>query len=366
MSEFIVQLSNISKRFGTQTILENISLDVRNGEFLTLLGPSGCGKTTLLRIISGSEFADQGKVIIQGSDVTDLQPEERHVHMVFQNYALFPHMSVFDNVAFGLECKKVAKDEIKQRVMEMLRAVKLEKFTNHKPSELSGGQQQRVAIARAVVNRPIVLLLDEPLSALDYDLRKEMQVELKELQRSLKITFILVTHDQEEALSMSDRIVVMKQGNVEQIGSARDVYENPTNLYVADFIGDANIFFTEVMSADGSNLSVAIEGKTLQLSNRNNYQTGHKIVVIVRPEDVNVYSENKLTDAIKKQALTGVIQEVIYKGSTVDLMVKLPSGQQMTVTEFFDEDDETLTHTIGDKIWMHWPTGWEVILNDER
>ena len=365
MSDFIVQLNHISKSFAKKNIINNINLDVHNGEFLTLLGPSGCGKTTLLRIIAGSEFPDAGRVIIDNVDVTDLEPEKRHVHTVFQNYALFPHMTVFNNIAFGLQCKGVDKKEIKQRVMEILRIVKLEKFSDHKPSELSGGQQQRVAIARAVVNRPIVLLLDEPLSALDYDLRKDMQVELKELQRTLKITFILVTHDQEEALSMSDRIVVMNEGRIEQIGSARDIYENPANLYVADFIGNANIFFTSVITADNSKLSVKIEEKIFEFTNKNNYKINQKLVIIVRPEDIQVYPENKLIEDMQHNDLFGIIHQVVYKGSTIDLIIDLPSGKQITVTEFFNEGDQEIERKIGDQVWMHWPLGWEVILDDQ-
>ena len=238
----VVELQNVSKSINHQIILNNLSLSVKEGEFLTLLGPSGCGKTTLLRLISGFEEPTSGKIFIDGKDVSGLPPHKRHVHTVFQSYALFPHMSVFQNVAFGLKCQKVPSKQIKVQVEEVLKMVKLEAYVDRKPSQLSGGQQQRIAIARAAVNRPRVLLLDEPLSSLDYRLRKNMQIELKQLQRRLGITFIFVTHDQEEALSMSDRIVVLHEGNIEQMGTPREVYEEPRNLNVAKFIGEVNIF----------------------------------------------------------------------------------------------------------------------------
>lgn len=366
MSDFIVQLSQISKHFGKQTIIDDINLEVKNGEFLTLLGPSGCGKTTLLRIISGSEVPDTGKIVLNGLDVTDLQPEERQVHRVFQNYALFPHMTVFENVAFGLECKNIPKAEIRQRVTEILATVKLEEFIYHKPSQLSGGQQQRVAIARAAVNRPLVLLLDEPLSALDYSLRKKMQIELKELQRTLNITFILVTHDQEEALSMSDRIVVMNKGKIAQIGSPRDIYENPINRYVANFIGNANMLSTVVTHTKEKTLSCTIEGKVFQFENKHHYQVNQKIVIVMRPEDIQVYPTHKLNEEIRDHALSGSIHEVIYKGSTIDLIIDMPSGKQLTITEFFNEDDQTTEYKKEETIWIHWPLGWEVILDDNE
>src|SRR5690348_17040427 len=248
MSQHIIELHGVHKSIHGQGILHNIDLEVRNGEFLTLLGPSGCGKTTLLRLISGFEEPTQGKVFIENKDVSGLPPHRRHVHTVFQNYALFPHMSVYENVAFGLLCQKLPSKEVEARVKEVLKIVKLENYLARKPDQLSGGQQQRVAIARAVVNRPLVLLLDEPLSSLDYRLRKTMQIELKQLQRKLGITFIFVTHDQEEALSMSDRVVVMHEGSIEQVGTPRQVYEEPQNLTVANFIGEANLFDSEIIA----------------------------------------------------------------------------------------------------------------------
>ena len=233
----IVQLKNITKSFGDNQVLKPISLDIYEGEFLTLLGSSGCGKTTTLRIIAGFETPTEGNVYIEDKDVTELAPYNRDVNTVFQSYALFPHMTVFDNIAFGLVEKKMDKKEIKKKVLEMLDLVQLHGFEKRKPSQMSGGQKQRVALARALVNSPKVLLLDEPLGALDLKLRKQMQVELKRLQKKLGITFVYVTHDQEEALTMSDRIAVMHQGHFEQIGTAKEIYENPQTKFVASFIG---------------------------------------------------------------------------------------------------------------------------------
>ncbi len=360
MAENIVSLQGISKSFNDQTILKRLDLDIKNGEFLTLLGPSGCGKTTLLRMISGFEEPDSGTIYIDGKDAKGLPPHERHVHTVFQSYALFPHMSVFDNVAFGLRCKKVPEAEIKTRVHEALRMVKLEEFSDRKPAQLSGGQQQRVAIARAVVNRPLVLLLDEPLSSLDYRLRKTMQLELRQLQRKLGITFIFVTHDQEEALSMSDRVVVMSEGVITQVGTPRQVYEEPASLSVAKFIGEVNIFETVVESVDDGKLTVTLEGMQRTCVNRKGFAKDDKVLVLVRPEDIRIYDNNEVQDT--SNMYRGTVEEVIYKGTTVDLMVRFESGTLLAATEFFDEDDDSLVYTIGEKVWMHWVNGWEVIL----
>jgi len=364
MSEYIVELKGVSKRFGDYQALEEIDLTIRNGEFLTLLGPSGCGKTTILRLISGLERPDTGSIYINGQDVTDWPPEHRHLNMVFQSYALFPHMSVFENIAFGLRCKKIPKEEIDGRVEEILRIVKLTKLAERKPSQLSGGQQQRVAIARAVVNRPLVLLLDEPLSALDYNLRKDMQVELKQLQRKLGVTFVFVTHDQEEALSMSDRVAVMNEGKVEQLGSPRDVYEEPVSLYVAEFIGEANIFETKVIRTNKKNIIVNIEGKRFTFKNKRGCKTRQEVNIMVRPEDLAVWRENEIADKASEMdsMLPGKVEQVIYKGSIVELIVRLESNKRLFATEFFNEDDEKLDYQIGEPVWVNWLPGWEVVL----
>ena len=358
----IITLNGLSKSFDNKSVLSPIDLDILDGEFLTLLGPSGCGKTTLLRLLAGFETPDQGCVMIQGEDVTDLPPEKRHLNMVFQSYALFPHMTVFDNIAFGLRCQKWDKTVIQDHVNEALRMVRLEEFAERKPNQLSGGQQQRVAIARAVVNRPLVLLLDEPLSALDYHLRRNMRVELKALQRRLGITFVLVTHDQEEALSLSDRVVVMNHGCIEQVGTPRDIYEQPNNLYVAGFVGDANIFCCDVIAASNETIEVDIAGARVHFKNTKHYKTGNRVNIVIRPEDIQVWGLREIEADDEHEFLSGVVSEVIYKGSTVDLIVTLSTGQLISATEFFNEDDEKLEYDIGEKVLLQWQPGWEVVL----
>ncbi|MDR1057133.1 MAG: spermidine/putrescine ABC transporter ATP-binding protein PotA [Coxiellaceae bacterium] len=362
MNSNIIELRDVSKRFGDYQALQKTNITIKNGEFITLLGPSGCGKTTFLRLISGFEKPDTGKIFIDGRDVTYLPPEKRHLNTVFQSYALFPHMTVYDNVAFGLRCKKIPEYEIKPRIIEVLRMVKLDQLAERKPNQLSGGQQQRVAIARAVINEPIVLLLDEPLSALDYNLRKTMQIELKQLQRRLGITFIFVTHDQEEALSMSDRVAVMNEGYIEQLGTPKDVYEEPESLYVAEFIGEANIFDTEILETYDNKLVVDIEGKLIVLNNKKDLVAKQKAHIMIRPEDITVWGENEITPEESKSMLPGVVEQVIYKGSTVDLIVRLPSEKKILAVEFFNEDDEKLDYHSTEKVWIDWIPGWEVIL----
>jgi spermidine/putrescine transport system ATP-binding protein len=364
MNGNVLELKGVYKKFHDQEVLKDIHFEVKHGEFLTLLGASGCGKTTLLRLISGFEEPDSGIICINGKVVKGLSPQQRHVNTVFQSYALFPHLNVFDNVAFGLRCKgNFTKEAIQQQVNDALKMVKLESLSERKPYQLSGGQQQRVAIARAVVNKPSILLLDEPLSSLDYRLRKNMQIELKQLQTQLGITFILVTHDQEEALSMSDRVVVMHEGCIEQIGTPREVYEEPHSLRVARFIGEVNIFETQVVSVDTHVFHVLIEGKPFTLKNRRHFTANQKVYTLVRPEDLEVWSPSEVTDT--SQMFPGVVEQVIYKGSTVDLMVRLESKTLLAATQFFNEDDEKLDFHSGESVWIHWIPGWEVILPDE-
>ncbi len=360
MQQPIIQLQNIAKSYGDQIALHPFDLTIYNAEFLTLLGPSGCGKTSLLRLLSGFETPDTGKILLNNQDITHVDPEQRHINMVFQNYALFPHMSVYDNIAFGLECQKVPSKEIHERVTEIMRRVKLDDLAHRKPKQLSGGQQQRVAIARAVINEPLVLLLDEPLSALDYHLRKTMRIELKALQRRLGITFILVTHDQEEALSMSDRVVVMNHGKIEQVGAPRDVYEEPKNLYVAQFIGETNIFNTPVLAKHDNKIEVEIAGDRVSFNTQQDLAIGQLVNILIRPEDIKVWGINEIED--KGDLLHGQVAEVIYKGSTVDLVVQLDNGRQVFASEFFDDDDENLDYKIGERVLIQWQPGWEVIL----
>jgi len=255
MANSIVSLKKVNKFFGKNHVIKDLNLDIKEGEFLTLLGPSGCGKTTILRMIAGFEEATSGIIEVEGERIEDKEPYQRDVNTVFQSYALFPHMTVFDNVAYGLVIKKIPKSEIKKRVKEMLELVQLVGFEGRKPDAMSGGQKQRVAIARALINNPKVLLLDEPLGALDLKLRKQMQIELKRLQRQLKITFVYVTHDQEEALTMSDRIAVIREGVIEQLDDPGNIYRNPSTKFVAGFIGESNLFDGTVVS-EGNTISI--------------------------------------------------------------------------------------------------------------
>ena len=298
---------------GHSRALEGIDLSISNGEFLTLLGPSGCGKTTILRILFGLRDPGSGRRIHRRAADERRPPERRQVNTVFQNYALFPHMTVRDNVAFGLRMQSCPKGEIEGRVLEALRMVHLEQYADRRPHQLSGGQQQRVAIARAVVNKPLVLLLDEPFSALDYKLRRAMQLEIKRLQRRLGITFVFVTHDQEEAFAMSDRVVVMNQGRIEQIGTPQEIYEEPSNLYVARFVGEINILPARIASVPGEGIYIAdISGRRFTLRTSRPFVAGDRVNVLLRPEDIRVYAHDD--ERPEGPYLTGRIEETVYKG----------------------------------------------------
>ncbi|MDO3381152.1 spermidine/putrescine ABC transporter ATP-binding protein PotA [Gilvimarinus algae] len=356
----LLSLQGLSKTFGSSRVLNQFDMTIYDGEFFTLLGPSGCGKTTILNMIAGLETSDTGSILLDGQDITGIPAEQRPVNTVFQSYALFPHMTVFDNVAFGLRMAKVAKAEIPARVREALEMVKLNHLADRKPAQLSGGQQQRVAIARAVVNRPKLLLLDESLSALDYKLRQQMQIELKRLQRQLGITFIYVTHDQEEALSMSDRVVVMNNGRVQQLGSPREIYENPANLFVARFIGEINQLRGEVVSVESDHTyEVKVEGLQWQLQANHNFTPGTKVHVLLRPEDLRI---TYIDEDHKDQFLTGTVVERSYKGSTLDSLIRLESGIELTTSEFFNEDDPSFDYRPNQKVAVNWVPGWEVVL----
>lgn len=315
MSQNIIEIQGISKVYGDNTVLDNLSLNIRKNEFLTLLGPSGCGKTTTLKIIAGFENADSGKVVFNGNDISDLPPYKRQLNTVFQKYALFPHMNIYENIAFGLKIKKVPKEEIDKKVREMLKMVALEGFEKRSVESLSGGQQQRVAIARALVNEPQVLLLDEPLGALDLKLRKEMQLELKKIQKRLGITFIFVTHDQEEALTMSDTIVVMNKGVIQQMGSPEDIYNEPANAFVADFIGESNIL-SGIMIEDykvkfSNNVFSCVDG---------GFNKNEDIDVVIRPEDIEITT-------LDKGMLTGKVNSVTFKGVHYEIEVETENNK---------------------------------------
>ena len=326
--EVIIDLTDVSKSFDGEMVLDHINLKIHDKEFVTLLGPSGCGKTTTLRIIGGFESPDTGDVCFDGKSVKDVPPHKRSVNTVFQKYALFPHLNVFENVAFGLRLKKTPEDEIRTRVKEMLTMVNLKGFERRRVSTLSGGQQQRVAIARALINEPEVLLLDEPLGALDLKLRKDMQNELKKIQKATGITFIYVTHDQEEALSMSDVVVVMANGQIQQIGSPTDIYNEPENAFVADFIGESNI-------VDGIMLDdykVRFSGHTFECVDAG-FGKNQKVDVVVRPEDVDVV-------ALDKGMLKGTVTSVTFKGVHWEIIVDIGGFKWMIQTTDFVAEGE--------------------------
>ncbi len=385
--DVLLQITHLKKTYDDTEVLSDINLNIKHGEFLTLLGPSGCGKTTLLRLIAGFEQPTAGAIYLDGVQMAGLSADKRLVNTVFQQYALFPHMTVAQNVAYGLKLKKVPKDEIQTRVREMLAMVQMENFANRRPQDLSGGQQQRVAIARAVINRPKLLLLDEPLSALDYKLRLQMQSELKRLQRELGITFVFVTHDQEEALSMSDRIAVMKDGKFQQIGTPIEIYENPANLFTAKFIGETNLFKAEVKGIyldqpdrDGKvtngRIEVAVcEAQETQVSEKpailrnlrrptfdKEVQVGDIVNLLLRPEDLRIYDVNDCT----RTGLIGRVIESNYKGSTLDSIIKLDNGHIIKASEFFDEDDPSFDYKINEPVKVTWVDGWEWVLPNEE
>ena len=310
MKDNIISLQGISKTYEDNTVLDGLNLDIKKNEFLTLLGPSGCGKTTTLKIIAGFEYADDGKVLFENKDMNNIPPYERAVNTVFQKYALFPHMNIYENIAFGLKIKKMPKDDIDRKVKEMLKLVALEGFEKRSVDSLSGGQQQRIAIARALVNEPKVLLLDEPLGALDLKLRQEMQTELKKIQQKLGITFIFVTHDQEEALTMSDTIVVMNKGKIQQMGTPEDIYNEPENAFVARFIGESNIF-DGIMHDD---YKVEFCGKNFDCVDKG-FDKDENIDVVIRPEDIRMTVANE-------GMLIGIVTSVVFKGVHYEIMVK--------------------------------------------
>ena len=334
----LIQFKNIVKDFDGQLVLKGINLDIFENEFVTLLGPSGCGKTTLLRILGGFLSQSEGHVVFDGEEISNVPAYQREINTVFQKYALFPHMNVYENIAFGLKIKKEAKDIIDQKVNRMLRLVNLEEYGQRSVTEMSGGQQQRIAIARALVNEPKVLLLDEPLGALDLKLRKEMQHELKKIQQEVGITFIYVTHDQEEALTMSDKIVVMKDGEIQQIGSPTDIYNEPINAYVANFIGESNI-------VDGVMLNdyeVMFEDKKFKCVDFG-FKKDEKVDVVIRPEDLDIVSK-------EKGKLKGIVKSVLFKGVHNEIVVETKSGTSISVLMYVSDDRPVINEAAREKM----------------
>jgi len=360
MSEYAVELSDVSKHFGAVVAVDEVSLSVRDGEFFSLLGPSGCGKTTTLRLIAGFELPTSGEVYIGGEPQGETPPYKRPSNTVFQNYALFPHMTVYQNVAFGLEMQKTPKDETRRRVTEALEMVRLPGMECRRPNQLSGGQMQRIALARALVNHPKVLLLDEPLGALDLKLRKAMQLELKALQHQIGLTFIYVTHDQEEALTMSDRIAVMSGGRVLQLGRPEEIYEQPANRFVADFIGETNFLVGKVTAVQAGEASVIIDGTlTIHVQAPPGVTPGQETTIAIRPEKISLYAESP-----GPCALPGIIQEVIYIGTDMRYIVQITEHAAIIAREQNVEPDAAIRFARGDRIYLLWPAGCARLLTE--
>ena len=347
-SDIIIDIKHVSKSFGDKTVLDDINLYVKRGEFITLLGPSGCGKTTMLRMIAGFTSVDQGEILLDGKDLGGIPPHKRPLNTVFQKYALFPHLDVYDNVAFGLKLKKVPEDEIARKVSKVLKLVSMSDYEDRDVNSLSGGQQQRIAIARALVNQPEVLLLDEPLAALDLKMRKDMQIELKEMHEKLGITFIYVTHDQEEALTLSDTIVVMNDGRIQQIGTPTDIYNEPVNSFVADFIGESNIvngtmIYDRKVNFIGHDFDCVDEG----------FGENVPVDVVVRPEDIYIMNN------LEKAQFTGVVRSCIFKGVHYEMTVMTDEGFEVIIQDYN-------AFEVGSKVGMLIKPGDIQVMKKER
>jgi spermidine/putrescine ABC transporter ATP-binding subunit len=343
----IVEIKNVNKKYADNHVVHDLNLEIYEGEFLTMLGPSGCGKTTILRMIGGFEEASGGEILIEGENVEEKEPFERNVNTVFQSYALFPHLNIFNNIAYGLKMKKVPKEEIKQRVQKMLELVQLNGYDKRFPSQLSGGQKQRVAIARALINNPRVLLLDEPLGALDLKLRKEMQLELKNLQKKLGITFVYVTHDQEEALTMSDRIAIMNQGYLDQLDTPEGIYDKPKTRFVADFIGESNLFEATIKSQKYGIAKIGLEsGEALgMIDPEMTFQEMEMVYACVRPEKLK-YSREE----VEGFHLQGVVQEQVYVGNIIKSNIVIGNGQKLKLSRMDREE----IPKIGEVVNLYW------------
>ncbi|MCQ2081212.1 MAG: ABC transporter ATP-binding protein [Lachnospiraceae bacterium] len=358
----MIELISVTKKFGEMNAVNHINLTVYEGEFLTFLGPSGCGKTTTLRMIAGFEDPSDGKIFIDGKDCDNVPPNLRDVNTVFQNYALFPHLSIRDNIAFGLKLKKLPKEEIDKKVDKMVKLIKLEEHINKKPSQLSGGQKQRVAIARSLVNEPKVLLLDEPLGALDLKLRKEMQIELKHLQRELGITFVYVTHDQEEALTISDRIVIMNKGNIEQLGTATEIYDTPRTKFAANFIGETNLISGWIMEQDDQRTLINVHNSIMEAFEvEKKYNVRDKVCICVRPE--NMHFVDYLPDYSEERynTITAIYDEQIYIGNLRRHILHTPEGEEIKITRYARKDEN---YNRGDYVKICWSKKRCILVND--
>jgi spermidine/putrescine transport system ATP-binding protein len=344
-----IVVEGCTKRFDDVLAVNDVTLAIPGGEFFSMLGPSGCGKTTTLRMIAGFETPDEGRILLQGRDVTAVPPQRRNVNMVFQSYGLFPHMSVGENIAFGLKIKRLDRAETEQRVAEVIRTVRLAGLDDRRPAQLSGGQQQRVALARALVNRPAALLLDEPLGALDLQLRKEMQLELKQLQARTGTTFVYVTHDQEEAMTMSDRIAVMRGGVVEQLATPRELYARPASAFVAGFIGVSNLITVRVDRREGGMLAMELaDGERLLAVDAGG--AGDEVQITVRPEWIKLGEESV---GERESRVTGTVTDIVYLGSVTQLLVLLRTGERLTVHRLNDQIDHVDPHP-GEQVVLRW------------
>ena len=352
-----VKLENIVKRYGTTMAVNDVSLDIRQGEFLTLLGPSGCGKTTTLRLVSGFIQPTSGAIYFGDKDVTGIAPQHRQIGMVFQDYALFPHLTVSENISFGLVERRYEKAAIKKRVNELLSLIKLEDAADRYPSEISGGQAQRVAVARAVAHPPSVLLMDEPLGALDLKLRETMQIELRRIQKELGITAVYVTHDQSEAMNMSDRIVVMNSGIIEQIGSPQGIYANPKSVFVANFIGQVNILDCEVKEQTDKATELDYHSQSIMAPNINPLQQGTSIFLAIRPEDIKVTTK---AAGKSENSLKGIVSEALFSGNIMKISITLLSNDVIKV----ECQPKANSFSLGDDVYVNWlPADCNVLLN---
>jgi spermidine/putrescine transport system ATP-binding protein len=354
-------LKNLTKTYGDFNAVDDLSLVIPKGSFFALLGPSGCGKTTTLRMIAGLEEPTSGTISVGTTDITDMKPYKRPVNTVFQNYALFPHLSIYENIAFGLRRRGVSDAEVKAQVEKVLNLVELPQLAERKPNQLSGGQQQRIAVARAIVNRPALLLLDEPLGALDLKLRRQMQIELKWIQTEIGITFVHVTHDQEEAMTMADTIAVMNHGKIEQMGAPDELYDSPKTKFVANFLGQSNLIPGTISGNDGDNLVIDLYGTKVSVPKKRSSAKGTSVLVGIRPEKFRVAPEGK--GATGNVLTGGVVSDVSYIGVSTQYMVEMPWGKELMVFEQNDDDSDFLRK--GEKVTLSWEPGFSFILDND-